>query len=107
MSVPTSEDVLDAVRAEIARPDHGTGHLRARLQSVQWSIDKFRAEPVGGRLRPLKAFVFWFVASAFDRQTKILEEMAALIGEVLDEMDDSTGAADGEDESSGDDDRAT
>ena len=104
MTTPSSEDVLDAVRAEIARPDHGTGHLRARLQSVQWSIDKFRADPIGGRLRPLKSFVHWFVASAFDRQTKILEEMTGLIGEVLDELDSSAGA---ENEPSGDEERAT
>ena len=34
---------------------------------------RFRSEPVGGRLVGLKRIVYWFVASAFDRQGKVVE----------------------------------
>ncbi len=36
-------------------------------------VARFRLEPLGGRLLPFKRILYWFVASAFDRQTKIFE----------------------------------
>lgn len=80
---PTVSDVLTAVREELAdrasmaRRETPETEDPARLaldlaRSLQGS---FRAEPVGGRLLPLKRVVHWFVASAFDRQAKVVEAM--------------------------------
>lgn len=49
-------------------PASAFGEFERRLRS-------FRQEPLGGRLLPLKRVLYWFVASAFDRQTKILEAL--------------------------------
>jgi len=45
------------------------------LERLRAAQREFRAEPVGGRLRGLKRLAFWFVASAFDRQGKVVEAL--------------------------------
>lgn len=45
------------------------------FESFVERVSRFRLEPLGGRLLPLKRVLYWFVASAFDRQTKILEAL--------------------------------
>jgi len=45
------------------------------LERLRAAQRDFRADPVGGRLRALKRLAFWFVASAFDRQGKIVEAL--------------------------------
>ena len=52
--------------------DHKSELVLARVREQQRS---FRAEPVGGRLLPLKRLVHWFVASTFDRQAKVVEAL--------------------------------
>ncbi len=52
---------------------------RPGLAPIREAQHRFRAEPVGGRLARLKRLVYWFTASAFDRQAKVVE---ALIDEL-------------------------
>jgi hypothetical protein len=84
---PDRDAILRMVRAEIARPTHAsappTGHL-ARAGELQRS---FRREPLGGRLLSLKKVLYWFSASAFDRQAKAVEELLAAVEELSDEVD--------------------
>ena len=56
--------------------------------------DHFRLEPVGGRLAGVKKIPYWFVASAFDRQGKILEEICELLEETISEMEMLKGSVD-------------
>ena len=43
-------------------------------------------EPIGGRLVPLKRLIYWFTASAFDRQAKVQEAMLAVLVEMEQEL---------------------
>jgi hypothetical protein len=90
--VPSMESVLAAIANELAGgPPDGGARVPGPPQGVgvaalRERLARFRADPIGGRLLPLKRFAFWFVASAFDRQAKLLEamldELAVLEAEV-------------------------
>lgn len=74
---------VDGVVAEIERELRGEGPPPAAvpgasgpdLARVRELQSRFRAEPIGGRLAGLKRIVHWFVASAFDRQGKVIESL--------------------------------
>lgn len=78
---PTLETVLDAIRAELdgtpapAGPETPPAAVGVGIAELRRRVAGFRAEPLGGRLLPLKRIAYWFVASAFDRQTKLIEAM--------------------------------
>jgi hypothetical protein len=84
---PTVEEVVQAVTAELAdrparRPIPATETAAAGHQALGLARAlqrAFRAEPVGGRLAPAKRLVYWFVASAFDRQAKTVEALIPAI----------------------------
>jgi predicted O-methyltransferase YrrM len=85
----TPDMVLERVRAEIARSGRdGGGSFRleaiGRLRSMQRD---FRVEPIGGRLVWLKKMAFWFVASAFDRQSKVIEALLDVVEDLSDEVE--------------------
>jgi len=77
----TVDQVVKAIESELAEataasPQVAAGPPRgADLAKLRELERRFRADPVGGRLRPLKRIAFWFVASAFDRQAKVLEAL--------------------------------
>jgi len=49
-------------------------------------LENVRDEPVGGRLVRLKRLIFWFTASAFDRQAKVQEAMLAILADMEGEL---------------------
>ena len=48
----------------------------------------FRAEPLGGRIVGLKRLIYWFSASAFDRQAKVQEALLNAMDELARELVD-------------------
>ena len=85
LSVP---DVLDLIDDELTHPGRPlpTNHdLERRVYLVRELQRKFRQEPVGGRLVPLKRLITWFSASAFDRQGKVVEALIDLVEDLVQE----------------------
>jgi len=83
----TSADVVKRIRSEIATSsgeptESGVGSRVAWIRALQRD---FRVEPLGGRLLPVKRVLYWFVASAFDRQAKVVEALLDLVREITDE----------------------
>ena len=78
----TGEEVLQRIRAELAVPDDGCSPIELDFKQLRERVRQLRWEPIGGRLLPLKRLVFWFVASAFDRQAKVMEELLDLVEEI-------------------------
>lgn len=80
---PTVDDVVLAVEEELTHravsrstpAGEPADAVRVALDLARALQGEFRAEPVGGRLVPLKRFVHWFVASSFDRQAKVVEAL--------------------------------
>jgi hypothetical protein len=72
-------DVVAEIRVELGLPLNARSETPplAPLGRARELMRRFRAEPVGGRLAPLKRLAFWWVASAFDRQSKVIEAMIA------------------------------
>ena len=71
----TADEVTARIRAELDAPQSKPPNLEARMATVRALQSSFRKEPVGGRLMQLKRLVFWFSASAFDRQAKVVEAL--------------------------------
>jgi len=85
----TSEEVLNRIRIEIeaphgSRPDSAISARVARIRDLQ---REFRVEQLGGRLLPIKRIFHWFVASTFDRQAKVIEELLNLVRDLGDEIE--------------------
>jgi hypothetical protein len=81
--------ILDRIAAHVTgSADNGstTPSIGRRTQRIRELIEGFRREPFGGRLLRLKRVVYWFTASAFDRQTKIHESLLPAIVEVEQEL---------------------
>jgi hypothetical protein len=74
----TVEQVVSTIRSEIASapPETRPTHLGS-IDTVREMQRRFRSEPIGGRLSSLKRLVYWWVASAFDRQGKVIEALIA------------------------------
>jgi cell shape-determining protein MreC len=77
----TKEEVLQRIREELRVPEDQYSTIEQSMAHLRESVREFRSNPIGGRLLPIKRMVFWFVASAFDRQTKVIEEMIDLLEE--------------------------
>ena len=77
----TKEEVLQRIRAELAVPDVGFSTIEQAVARLRESVREFRCNPIGGRLLPIKRMAYWFVASAFDRQSKVVEKLIDLIEE--------------------------
>ena len=75
-------DVLARIRAEIDAPSRGETAFARRMAHIQSLQTAFRKDPVGGRLAPLKRAVYWFTASAFDRQAKVIEALLEVIDDL-------------------------
>jgi hypothetical protein len=60
----------------------------ALLSQARDQLHRFRAEPLGGRLVGLKRIVYWFSASAFDRQSKVQEAILTAMDEIARELVD-------------------
>ena len=84
----TSADVLNRVRIEIEAPaiGHSENSFDDRMARIQALQHDFRVEPIGGRLLPIKRLMYWFIASAFDRQAKVVEALLDLIQDIGDEV---------------------
>mgnify|MGYP001601371394 FL=1 len=76
-TAPLSVDqVVSAIEREL------TGGPLEAAPDPDWALEqarelqrRFRSDPVGGRLATLKRLAFWWVASAFDRQGKVIEAL--------------------------------
>jgi hypothetical protein len=84
----TSADVLNRVRIEIEAPaiGHSENSFDDRMARIQALQHDFRVEPIGGRLPTIKRLMYWFIASAFDRQAKVVEALLDLIQDIGDEV---------------------
>jgi hypothetical protein len=73
------DDVVSAIAHELSGAPpagaEGAPATRVDLARVREAQRQFRADPVGGRLAPLKKIAYWLVASAFDRQGKVIEAL--------------------------------
>jgi hypothetical protein len=84
-------DVADMLRTMDARIHACEAASQRSLSSLAQARDllwRFRAEPLGGRLVGLKRLVYWFSASAFDRQAKVQEAMLNALDEIARELVD-------------------
>lgn len=61
-----------------------------RIADVREMLLRFRRDPIGGRLASVKRVFYWFNASAFDRQAKILDAMLDLIDDLKAEVERGT-----------------
>ena len=86
--------VVEAIREELVAPSEASSpptsaddsqetprdsFLLAELRRLTAAQRAFREAPVGGRLVGLKRMAHWFVASAFDRQAKVVEGLLATL----------------------------
>jgi len=80
----SSADVLNRIRDEIEAPSvvHPDSDVAARVARIRSMQRDLRIEPLGGRLLPVKRMVYWFVASTFDRQAKVVEALLDLVRDV-------------------------
>ena len=91
---PTSEkpvdvdDMLRTMQARIHACEAASQRSLALLAQARDHLGRFRAEPIGGRLVPLKRLVYWFSASAFDRQCKLHEAILNALDELAREIVD-------------------
>ena len=83
----TVNEVLRRIESELSAPSERSNALKARISQLRTLQREFRNEPIGGRLTPLKKLVYWFTASAFDRQGKVIEALFDLIDEMATEID--------------------
>jgi hypothetical protein len=81
----TVEDVVRRVQVELDHEIPTGSPLERRIARVRAMQREFREQPIGGRLLPLKRVLYWFTASAFDRQSKVLEALLELVEELAEE----------------------
>jgi hypothetical protein len=83
LGIPARElavrDVVAEIRIELGLPLHARSETAPAppLGRARDLLRRFRAEPVGGRLAFLKRLAYWWVASAFDRQSKVIDALIA------------------------------
>lgn len=78
-------DVISRIRAELATPAPLESPYARRMAGIRALQRTFRKEPIGGRLTRLKRAVYWFTASAFDRQGKVVEALIDFVDELASE----------------------
>lgn len=82
LSVP---DVLNRVRAELDLAQPSVSPFERRLARIRSMQREFREQPVGGRFVSVKRLVYWFTASAFDRQAKVVEALLETVEELAEQ----------------------
>ena len=81
----TVEDVLNRVQVELDHEMPTGSPLERRIARVRAMQRDFREQPIGGRLLPIKRMLYWFTASAFDRQAKVIEALLELVEDLAQE----------------------
>lgn len=81
----TVEDVLNRVQVELDHEIPTGSPLERRIARVRAMQREFREQPIGGRLLAIKRVFYWFTASAFDRQAKVIEALLELVEELAEE----------------------
>ena len=81
----TAPEVLSRVRAELDLAHPSASPLDRRIARIRTMQRDFRAQPIGGRLLPVKRLLYWFTASAFDRQGKVVEALLELVEDLAEE----------------------
>jgi hypothetical protein len=81
----TVDDVMNRVQVELDHEIPTGSPLEQRIARVRKMQREFRQQPIGGRLLPLKRVFYWFTASAFDRQSKVLEALFELVEDLAEE----------------------
>jgi hypothetical protein len=77
--------VLNRVSVEIDHEIPTGSPLERRIARVRAMQGEFRQQPIGGRLLPIKRVFYWFTASAFDRQAKVIEALLELVEDLAEE----------------------
>ena len=83
----TSAEVIRRIRAELGGPSERSSSFAARMAGLRRMHDDFRAEPVGGRLLPLKKLIYWCMASTVDRQSKVVDALFDTIDDLAAEVE--------------------
>lgn len=78
----SASDVIDRICEELEAPTPAGSPFDRRISTIRALQRTFREEPVGGRLKPLKRAAYWFTASAFDRQAKVVEALIEIVEEL-------------------------
>lgn len=78
----TVDHVLQEIQSALRQPATLAPPLETRIADVRQMLLRFRREPIGGRLLLPKRVMYWFTASAFDRQARILEALLGLVEEL-------------------------
>lgn len=81
----TAQEILSRIRTEIDQESPATSPLERRMARVRTMQREFREQPIGGRLLPIKRVFYWFTASAFDRQAKVIEALLELVEDLAEE----------------------
>ena len=81
----TAPEVLSRIRTELEITVTEASPIERRLAQIRSMQREFREQPVGGKLSAIKKLVYWFTASAFDRQAKVVEALLDLIEELAEE----------------------
>jgi len=81
----TVPKVLSRIRTELEITVNEASPIERRLAQIRSMQREFREQPVGGRFLAVKRLVYWFTASAFDRQAKVVEALLDLIEELAEE----------------------
>lgn len=81
----TAPEVLNRIRSELDLAHPSVSPFDRRLSRIRAMQREFREQPIGGRLLPLKRMAYWFTASAFDRQAKVVEALLELVEDLAEE----------------------
>jgi len=81
----TAPEVLSRIRTELEITVTEASPIEGRLAQIRSMQRAFREQPVGGRFLRVKRLVYWFTASAFDRQAKVVEALLNLIEDLAEE----------------------
>jgi hypothetical protein len=82
------DDLLRTMDARLQACETVSQRSIALISQARDQCHRFRAEPLGGRLVGLKRLVYWFSASAFDRQTTVQEAILTAMDEIARELVD-------------------
>ncbi|MFV1979647.1 MAG: hypothetical protein ACC655_00700 [Rhodothermia bacterium] len=77
---------MDRIQTELKLTVSEASPLERRIAQIRSMQREFREQPVGGRFLPLKGLVYWFTASAFDRQAKVVEALLMLAEDLAEEI---------------------
>jgi predicted O-methyltransferase YrrM len=86
-TTPGVDQVLQAIQAELKTSQDGRSLFKSRMAHIRAMQQGFRAEPLGGRLLAIKKVLHWFIASAFDRQAKVVESLLDLVEDMGAELE--------------------